>query len=150
MKHIQKEIERVCWEHLQKLAGNDKHKVSLDVNGPSLVILDNGPCNGWNIAVGIESDLIGTPAIVSCISVGGVRPLDEHFQQGVALVLEDARKERDRQVNVPQPMPGINAIPVPTPEAPRPQRPPRQRESHFASKPGSEKSLAEAKADVLP
>ena len=61
-------------------------------------------------------------------------------------------KERAKANGV-QEKPGIGAVPVQNGtavEAPRPTRKPRERESHFASKPGSESAIREAKADVLP
>lgn len=155
MKHMTKEIERIAWDHLMKIAHNEKHKVSLDVNGPGLVIVEQGPMTGWHIGIGIEHDADtpeDAPPSYSVIPIGGTRPGDDMIEKAVELVFSDALKHKQELSGKPvlAPVGAFEAIPNSTAQG-APERPkfaPRERASHFASKPGSESAIREAKADA--
>lgn len=152
MKHMTKEIERVAWDHLMKIAHNEKHKVSLDVNGPGLVIVEQGPMTGWHIGIGIEHDADtpeDAPPSYSVIPIGGTRPGDDMIEKAVELVFADALKHKQELSGKPVLAPvGAFEAPVTAPVPERPKFAPRERTSHFASKPGSESAIREAKANA--
>lgn len=69
--------------------------------GHGFVLVGNGVALGWTITVTMPNPMIGEPEIGSSVSVPGLLPVDQAFEDITVHLLGECRKQADEKTAMP-------------------------------------------------